>query len=62
MIKIDTESCDGCGDCAAFCPNDCLGLEYVQGKTSVYFQLDACVRCGVCVSVCPNEAIALIET
>ena len=60
MIIIDTELCEGCGDCVAFCPNDCLGLEHVQGKTQAHFESEGCTQCGVCESVCPNEAITLV--
>jgi len=62
MIIIDTELCEGCGDCAAACPEDCIGLEFARGKTTAYVELEDCAQCGVCESVCPNGAIAVVET
>jgi len=62
MITIDTELCEGCGDCAAACPEDCIGLESARGKTAAYVELEDCTQCGVCESVCPNRAIAVVET
>ncbi len=61
MIIIDTELCEGCGDCVAFCPNDCLGLESTQGKITAYIESEDCTQCRVCESVCPNGAIAVVE-
>jgi len=62
MIIIDIEKCEGCGDCAAACPMDCIWMESVQGKIQAFYEIDDCVQCGVCKSVCPNGAITLVET
>jgi len=58
MILIDTELCEGCGDCCSSCPNDCLVLENSQGKTTACVASDDCMSCGACWSVCPTGAIA----
>ena len=61
MIIIDTELCEGCGDCVAFCPEDCLGLGDEDNYDAVAYVLESCcTQCGVCESVCPNGAIALV--
>ena len=58
MITIDTDKCAGCGDCAAFCPNDCIGLEFFQGRTVAYAEPEDCISCGICESECPSGAIS----
>ena len=60
MIMIDTELCDGCGDCVTSCPEDCIGLEFIRGKTTAYVEWCVYTQCGVCESVCPNGAISLV--
>ena len=64
MIMIDLELCEGCGDCVAACPNDCLkwGDDDNYEGDILYVLESCCVECGVCESVCPNEAITLVET
>jgi len=64
MIIIDTELCEGCGDCAAACPEDCIGLEAEGNNCDVvaYIESEDCTQCRVCESVCPNGAIAVVET
>jgi len=57
MIYINQEICEGCGDCAALCPHDCIGMESVQGRTVPHAEPEDCTDCGVCVSTCPNGAI-----
>ena len=58
MIRIDTELCDGCGECIDACPRDCMGLY----DEVAYVMMGCCTECEVCVIVCPNEAITLVET
>ena len=48
MIMIDTELCDGCGDCVTSCPEDCIGLEFIRGKTTAYVEWCVYTQCGVC--------------
>ena len=63
MIIIDASLCDGCGDCVAACPNDCLkwGDEDNYESDILYVIEGDCTQCNVCVSVCPNGAIRLGE-
>jgi len=53
-IKIDIETCTGCGACADVCPTDAIK---VNDKATV--NEDECIDCGTCVEECPVDAIEL---
>jgi nitroreductase/NAD-dependent dihydropyrimidine dehydrogenase PreA subunit len=52
-VVIDPESCLGCGDCLAVCPNEVLGLDGDRARVVG----DRSLSCGHCAAVCPTEAI-----
>lgn len=54
LIEIDTDKCNGCGDCLAVCPFD--ALEIINGKARVK---DTCTLCGACSEACQYQAILL---
>jgi len=54
MIKIDTEKCIGCGECAKDCFPVCIEIE---DKKAVFKYDYRCMRCGHCVAVCPAGAV-----
>ena len=54
-VKIDVETCTGCGSCVDICPVEAITLENDKAKVDE----DTCVDCGTCVDECPVEAIAL---
>jgi Ni,Fe-hydrogenase III small subunit/formate hydrogenlyase subunit 6/NADH:ubiquinone oxidoreductase subunit I len=53
---LDTERCDGCEACAAFCPTKAL----VHDGPSQIFRIDGelCIRCGRCIAGCRKGALA----
>ena len=55
MIKINTERCNGCGECVDVCPTGAVYL--VGGKATVEPTL--CHDCEACIAACPTGAIAL---
>ncbi len=54
---IDTELCDGCGDCLLVCPQH--GITIVDQKAQLLND-EGCVACGDCEVVCPNGAIGVV--
>ena len=71
---VDVERCNGCGDCAAVCPearsHDHEGWQAPvkaiyrpPGLRSVpdawVIDMETCTRCGACVEACPTGAIDL---
>ena len=55
MIRINTETCIGCGLCAA----DCVAkyLKIVDGKAVTL--PNYCIGCGHCYAICPTGSITL---
>jgi ferredoxin len=56
LPKLDSTRCDGCGECAAICPTECLEM---HGPLVRMPRPADCVSCGACVVVCTPEALVL---
>ena len=59
-VSIDTEKCEGCGECAESCPAGILGFE--NGKAFVEGDATECMGCETCISVCPSGAAQIQES
>ncbi|HBC97167.1 MAG TPA: nitroreductase [Clostridium sp.] len=57
MIKIDTEKCIGCGQCARDCFPMCIEMDGNTAKLNDNY----CIKCGHCIAVCPKGAISIDE-
>lgn len=58
IIKIDEETCNGCGACAAACHEG--AIEMVNGKAKLTRE-DYCDGLGDCLPACPVDAISFEE-
>ncbi len=58
IIKIDQDTCNGCGACIPDCPEGALQL--IDGKARMVSDLH-CDGLGACLGACPLGAIAIEE-
>jgi len=58
MPLIDSNKCDGCGNCIEACPFDVFEIK--NGKVIVKHP-EKCKKCRACMSACPNNAIKIKE-
>ena len=56
-IKINKETCVGCGACVAQCPFGALSLV----DNCAFVEETKCKFCGKCATVCPCEAITVVK-
>lgn len=63
LVKVDTDICEGCGDCITTCPTELLALvEDGATKYAIYKgDPDDCIGCFSCESTCPNGSITITE-
>jgi Na+-translocating ferredoxin:NAD+ oxidoreductase RNF subunit RnfB len=49
--------CNGCGQCKAVCPTDCI-----IGKKNEHHKVirGQCIGCGLCFEVCPQKAVTML--
>jgi len=59
LVQVDTEKCDGCGQCAEACPGQ--GITVVAGKAQFTGPPEDCLGCESCVVICTNAAITVQE-
>lgn len=63
IVNIDTDKCEGCGDCVEVCPVELLELVEEDGKQYASFTGNAndCIGCMACEEECPDGAITVTE-
>jgi Na+-translocating ferredoxin:NAD+ oxidoreductase subunit B len=54
---VDTDGCNGCGNCEKRCHVGAARVSEQKQKTSV--DLNRCIGCGLCIPTCPQQAISL---
>jgi NAD-dependent dihydropyrimidine dehydrogenase PreA subunit len=53
-LKLDVETCIGCGMCVEVCPHEVFVIE---NRKSRIVDLDSCMECGACAMNCAVGAI-----
>lgn len=54
---IDSERCDGCGNCEKRCQVQAVTLSDNLKRARI--NLNRCIGCGLCIPTCPSKAISL---
>ena len=54
MIRINRETCTGCGLCAKICHESCITLVDERPVIDIKF----CSTCSQCVAICPAQALS----
>ncbi len=57
LLKVDRETCTGCGLCIQVCPFGALTLD----NENIIVVSEACNGCGACVPECPSGSLSLPE-
>lgn len=52
-------ACNGCGECAFFCPTGALAIEEDPSYQRMTFALSSCLGCGLCKEVCPLGVVQI---
>ncbi len=62
-VKINEESCKGCGFCMKFCPDNAISFHThfnSRGFHPVKHETE-CRLCGKCYIMCPDSAIEVLR-
>ncbi len=55
---VDTEKCDGCGDCISFCPKSVYESDKETHRAKVTSPYGCVVGCNQCEQLCKSGAIS----
>ncbi len=58
MIKLDSDLCTGCGNCALVCPH---GVLEIAARKAAFLDKDTCIECGACQLNCAPGAIMVTK-
>jgi ferredoxin len=55
-LKLNTDLCIGCGQCALVCPHSVFVIEDRKARI---IDMDGCMECGACDKNCPVAAVTV---
>lgn len=58
VAKVDSDKCNGCGECRVVCIHDAISIDKAKKLASVSSE---CYGCGFCCGVCAKNAITMIH-
>ena len=64
FLKLDPETCTGCGLCAMDCPANAIQVSMLDRKEKrfVYsYHVDRCLFCGQCVETCRQSSLSMVN-
>jgi dissimilatory sulfite reductase (desulfoviridin) alpha/beta subunit len=53
-VKVDTEKCEGCGDCVDACSTGSITIDNEKAKVDA----ETCCDCAACLDACTKKALA----
>ena len=60
-VKVNEETCSGCGVCVTVCPYEATNLIKTDKGLVSHIDDIKCKRCGICIATCPSEAISITD-
>lgn len=57
LVYVDPDKCDGCEECARFCPVDVFTVSHKAQP----IRPENCLGCGTCAAVCKSKAVIITE-
>lgn len=60
VMKLDENSCVGCGKCVEKCQLNAISVEKkADGKRKALIDQELCLGCGICYRACPTKSLSL---
>lgn len=64
FLKLNPESCTGCGLCALDCPAKAIQVTMLDRKAKQFiytYHADQCLFCGQCVETCNQDSLSMVN-
>jgi formate hydrogenlyase subunit 6/NADH:ubiquinone oxidoreductase subunit I len=64
FLKLNPETCTGCGLCAMDCPSNAIQVTMLDRKEKRFifsYHADQCLFCGQCVETCNQDSLVMVN-